>query len=106
MAIRELNAGSGRVLPGTRIFLFFGFALLITGAISLLFADLLWRRGWTANSTILMCLFVPLMFFNANGAMHGIYGFWVRWRGDSQRITSVMDFDEEDISDTSTVILF
>jgi membrane glycosyltransferase len=106
MAVREISVRPARILPGTRIFLFFGFALLITGAISLLFADLLWRRGWTANSTILMCLFVPLMFFNANGAMHGIYGFWVRWRGDSQRITGVMDFDEEDISDTSTVILF
>ncbi|HEY6228385.1 MAG TPA: glycosyltransferase, partial [Verrucomicrobiae bacterium] len=106
MAIRELNAGSGRVLPGTRIFLFFGFALLITGAISLLFADLLWRRGWTTNSTILMCLFVPLLFFNANGAMHGIYGFWMRLLGDSQRITSLRSVEDQDLSETSTVILF
>src|ERR1044071_4731469 len=106
MAVRELNRGSTRVLPGTRIFIFFGFALLITGAISLLFADLLWRRGWTPWSTILMCLFVPLLFFNANGAMHGIYGFWVRWRGDSQRITGLRDFSDQDISETSTVILF
>src|SRR4051794_28983228 len=106
MAIRELNAGSTHVLHGTRIFLFFGFALLITGAISLLFADLLWRRGWTAGSTILMGLFVPLLFFNANGAMHGIYGFWVRWRGDRQRVTALRDFEDQDLSETSTVILF
>src|SRR3954470_9868219 len=106
MAIRELNAGSTRVLHGTRIFLFFGFALLITGAISLLFADLLWRRGWTVWSSILMGLFVPLMFFNANGAMHGIYGFWMRRRGDAHRITSARDFQDEDVSKTSTIILF
>src|SRR5688572_32929731 len=106
MAIRELNERPGRILHGTRIFLFFGIALLITGAISLLFADLLWRRGWTAASTILMCLFVPLMFLNANGAMHGTYGFWARWRGDSQRITNLGDFENNDISGTSTVSLF
>jgi membrane glycosyltransferase len=106
MAIRELNARSTRALPGTRIFFFFGFALLITGAISWLFADLLWRRGWNAGSTILMCLFVPLLFFNANGAMHGIYGFWARLRGDRQRITSLREFENVDISETSTVILF
>src|SRR5687768_6144922 len=106
MAVRELNARAARTLPGTRIFLFFGFALLITGVISLLFADLLWRRGWTANSTIIMCLFVPLMFLNANGAMHGIYGFWARRRGDAQRITALNEFQSVDISPTSTVILF
>lgn len=106
MAIHELKMSPKKVLPGTRIFLFFAFALLITGAISLLFADLLWRRGWTAWSSILMGLFVPLMFLNANGAMHGIYGFWVRRRGDFQRITSLGDFEIEDISETSTVILF
>src|SRR5829696_1191745 len=106
MAVREWNRPSTRVLHGTRIFLFFGFALLITGAISLLFADLLWRRGWTAASTILLCLFVPLLFFNANGAMHGIYGFWVRLRGDPQRITSLRNAEDQDISETSTVIVF
>jgi membrane glycosyltransferase len=106
MAVRELDVRATRVLPGTRIFLFFGFALLITGAVSLLFADLLWRRGWTVNSTIIMCLFVPLMFLNANGAMHGIYGFWARWRGDSQKITGLRQFENVDISNTSTVILF
>jgi membrane glycosyltransferase len=106
MAIRDLNQRSTRVLHGTRIFLFFGFALLITGAVSLLFADLLWRRGWTVWSSILMGLFVPLMFFNATGAMHGIYGFWVRWRGDPNRITGLREFVSVDISESSTVILF
>jgi membrane glycosyltransferase len=106
MAIHEPNARKPRTLPGTRIFLFFGFALLITGTISLLFADLLWRRGWTANSALIMCLFVPLMFLNANGAMHGIYGFWARWRGDAQKITALIEYETVDISSTSTVILF
>jgi membrane glycosyltransferase len=106
MAIHELDKRAARILPGTRIFLFFGFVLLITGAISLLFADLLWRRGWTAGSSILMCLFVPLVFFNANGAMHGIYGFWVRLRDDPQRITGLRDFEDQDLSEVATVILF
>src|SRR3954471_14911682 len=106
MAIRELNAGSTHVLHGTRIFLFFGFVLLITGAISLLFADLLWRRGWTAGSSILMVLFVPLLFLNAIGAMHGIYGFFLRRCGDAQRITHLKEFESRDISEAATAILF
>jgi membrane glycosyltransferase len=90
----------------TRVFFFFFFALLITGGVSMLFADLLWRRGWTMGSSILMVLFVPLMFLNAVGAMHGAYGFLLRVFGDSQRITNLKDFESEDISDTSTAILF
>ena len=54
--------------PGTRVFFFFGLALIMTGAVSFLFADLLWRRGWTAGASILMVLFLPLMFLNAVGA--------------------------------------
>src|SRR5204862_143128 len=80
MAVRDLGVRSTRVLHGTRIFLFFGFALLITGAISWLFVDLLWRRGWTAASTILMCLFVPVLFLNAFGNQ---YRYFVVFDADS-----------------------
>src|SRR3569832_214126 len=101
MAIQELNERTARVLPRIRIFLFFGFAVLLTGAVSLLFADLLWRRGWTPWSSVLLALFIPLMFLNANGALHGIYGFWVRRRGDPQRITSLRYYADQDIAETS-----
>lgn len=107
MTVRNLTTSISKdASQGARVFFFFFFALLITGAISMLFADLLWRRGWTMGSTILMSLFVPLMFLNAVGAMHGIYGFFLRVFGDSQRITNLTDFSSQDISDTSTAILF
>jgi membrane glycosyltransferase len=91
---------------GRRVFVFFALALLLTGAISLLFADLLWRRGWTNASTILFLLFVILLLLNSIGAMHGIYGFFLRRRGDSRRITNLKDFAGQDISDTSVAVLF
>jgi membrane glycosyltransferase len=92
--------------PGTRVFVFFSLALLLTGGITLLFADLLWRRGWTAWSWILLLLFIPLMFLNTAGAMHGIYGFIIRRRGNDARITSLRAFEGQDISNASAVILF
>lgn len=92
--------------PGTRVFFFHGLALLVTGAVALLFADLLWRRGWTAGSSILMLLFVVLMFFNTAGALHGVYGFFIRRFGDRQRVTELNDWRSRDIAGTSTAILF
>jgi membrane glycosyltransferase len=97
---------AGKTLHGTRVFIFFGLALLVTGGISILFADLLWRRGWTAGSWILMCFFVPLLFLNAVGAMHGIYGFFLRRFGDAQRITNLKEYESLDISGLSAAILF
>lgn len=102
----RIYAAQSTAQPGTRVFFFFGLALAITAAISFLFADLLWRRGWTAGATILMALFVPLMFLNAVGAMHGIYGFALRRWGDRNRITNLKDFAAQDISSASTAILF
>jgi membrane glycosyltransferase len=108
MTLRNVpNAPASKsVSHGARVFFFFFFALLITGGISMLFADLLWRRGWTMGATILICLFVPLMFLNAVGAMHGIYGFFIRLFGDSQKITTLKNFANQDISDASAAILF
>jgi membrane glycosyltransferase len=105
MKVRNL-AVEKKTLPGTRVFLFFGLALLITGGISILFADLLWRRGWNAWSSVLMCFFVPLLFLNAAGGMHGIYGFFVRRFETRQRITKLKDVSRQDISGASTAILF
>src|SRR5205085_8655579 len=53
-----------------------------------------------------MVLFVPLLFLNAVGAMHGVYGFFLRRFGDSRRITALKDFSTRDISGAGTAILF
>jgi hypothetical protein len=40
-----------------RLFIFYSCALLLTGLVSMLFADLLWRTGWSASRTVLLvCL--------------------------------------------------
>jgi membrane glycosyltransferase len=91
---------------GWRLFFFYGLALLMAGGISLLFADLLWRKGWTPLSSVLFGLFVILLLMSSIGSVHGIYGFILRRLGDGQRITMLKDFESQDISETSTAILF
>ncbi len=53
----------------------------------MLFADLLWRTGWSASRTVLLVLFVILFLFAAIGCMHGVFGFFLRTFGDDRRIT-------------------
>jgi membrane glycosyltransferase len=65
-----------------RIFFFFSSALLLTGLVSMLFADLLWRTGWSTSRTILLVLFVLLFSFSAIGSMHGVFGFFLRLFGE------------------------
>ena len=40
-------AAAPRLQRGWRVFVFYSCALLLTGLVSLLFADLLWRTGWS-----------------------------------------------------------
>ncbi len=63
---------------GPRIFIFYSMALLLTGMMAMLFADLLWRTGWSASRTILLALFVVLFFFASVGCLNGIFGFILR----------------------------
>src|SRR5664279_4679595 len=72
---------------GLRLFIFFSCALLLTGLVSMLFADLLWRTGWSTSCTVLLVLFVVLFLFAAIGCMHGLYGFVLRMFGDDRCIT-------------------
>jgi membrane glycosyltransferase len=106
MTVRHLDSERLPIRYGRRVFVFFGLALLLTGVISLLFADLLWRRGWTNGSTVLFGLFVLLLLLNSIGAMHGIYGFFLQRGGDPRRITNLRDFSQQDISGTSVAVLF
>ncbi|MDB6017398.1 MAG: glucosyl transferase family 2 [Pedosphaera sp.] len=91
---------------GLRLFLFYSSALLLTGLVSLIFMDLLWRTGWSTSRTILLVLFILLFFFTAIGCMHGVYGFVLRRLGDRRRITQLVDYSAQSIEETSTAIVF
>ena len=89
-----------------RVFLFFSSALLLTGLVSMLFADLLWRTGWSASRTILLILFVLLFFFSAVGCMHGVFGFMTRLFGDKWRLTrQAAGYRSQSIAGTSTAVI-
>ena len=92
--------------PALRLFFFYSSAFLLTGLVGLLFADLLWRSGWSTSRTVLLTLFVFLFFFSAVGCMHGVFGFFVRMRGDARRITQLGDYKSQNIEGTSTAIVF
>ena len=76
-----------RIKRGWRLFIFYSSALLLTGLVSMLFADLLWRTGWSTSRTVLLVLFVILFLLMAIGCIHGVYGFVLRTFGDRRRIT-------------------
>ena len=97
------------MLPASRwlrVFFFFSSALLLTGLVSMLFADLLWRTGWSTSRTVLLVLFVLLFSFSAIGCMHGVFGFFLRLFGDRSRLTQPSDYATRSIDGTSTAIVF
>ena len=69
---------------GVRIFLFYSCAFVLTGVVSLMFADLLWRTGWSTSRTVLLVLFIILFLLAAIGCVHGIFGFLLRVSGDKR----------------------
>jgi membrane glycosyltransferase len=89
-----------------RLFVFYSSALLLTGAVSLLFADLLSRTGWSVSRTVLLVLFVMLFFLASVGCMHGLYGFFLQVFGDKLRITQLKNYRDADISMCSTAVVF
>jgi membrane glycosyltransferase len=93
------------VRRGMRIFLFYSCAVLLTGVVSVMFADLLWRTGWSASRTVLLVLFVILFLLVAIGCMHGIFGFLLRVFGDRARITAFADYSKQSLDGTSTAII-
>ncbi|HEY5043392.1 MAG TPA: glucans biosynthesis glucosyltransferase MdoH, partial [Verrucomicrobiae bacterium] len=95
-----------RIRRGWRLFLFYSSAVLLTGLVSLLFADLLWRTGWSAARTILLLLFIVLFLLSAVGCMHGVYGFFIRIFGTNHRITALKNFRDQKISGVSTAVIF
>jgi membrane glycosyltransferase len=93
------------VRRGMRIFTFYSCAVLLTGVVSLMFADLLWRTGWSASRTVLLVLFILLFLLVSIGCMHGIFGFLLRVFGDKARITAFGDYSKQSIAGTSTAII-
>jgi membrane glycosyltransferase len=91
---------------GWRVFFFYSAAMLVTGLVSLLFADLLWRTGWSTSSTILLALFVILFLLTAIGLIHGVCGAVLRTIGDRRRITCLTEYRSRSIAGTSTAIVF
>lgn len=89
-----------------RLFVFYSLVILLTSVVSTLFADLLWRSGWTSSSTILLFLFVILFGLISIGCMHGVFGFVLRTFGDPDRITRLGDFKSQSIEGVSTAIIF
>src|SRR5208337_4644377 len=94
-----------RVRRGWRVFLFYSSAVLLTGLVSLLFADLLWRTGWSLSGVVLLCLFIILFFLIALGCMHGVFGFFLRLT-DDQRLTRLADYRSRSIQGVSTALVF
>jgi membrane glycosyltransferase len=95
-----------QIRRGWRLFLFYSSAMLLTGLVSMLFADLLWRNGWSPSRTLLLALFVILFLFIAVGCMHGVYGFFLRIFGTRRRITALKNYRDQNIDGTSTAIVF
>jgi len=95
-----------RLRRGGRLFLFYSSAVLLTGFVAMLFADLLWRTGWSASRTVLLVLFIILFLLTAIGCMHGVYGFFIRLFGTSRRITALNNFKAQNIDGVSTAIIF
>jgi membrane glycosyltransferase len=89
-----------------RLFVFFSSVFILTGIVSLLFADLLWRSGWSSSATILLILFVTLFSLIAMGCMHGVFGFVLRRFGDPDRVTKFGDYQSKNIDGVSTAIVF
>ncbi|HWC60292.1 MAG TPA: glucans biosynthesis glucosyltransferase MdoH, partial [Verrucomicrobiae bacterium] len=89
-----------------RLFVFYSLVTVLTGAVSVLFADLLWRSGWTNTSTILLVLFVILFTLISIGCMHGIFGFVLRTFGDPDRITRLADYKNKSIEGVSVAVVF
>jgi membrane glycosyltransferase len=78
--------------------------VLLTGLVSMLFADLLWRTGWSPSGVLLLSLFMVLFLLIAVGCMHGVFGFVLR-RTDDRRLTRLKDYRSQSIQGASTALV-
>jgi membrane glycosyltransferase len=90
---------------GWRVFTFYSSAILMTGLISWLFADLLGRTGWSLSAFVLLGLFAVLVLLISVGCVQGVFGFFLRLTGD-RRITRLTDYRHQSIQGVSTALVF
>src|SRR5579871_1387766 len=105
----SLERQTARPFPGNdagRVFAFFSWAVLLTGCGGMLFADLLWRVGWSPARVVLLLLYCVLFFLASVGCMHGVYGFFLRRRGDARRITAIPGWRERSLDGANTALVF
>jgi membrane glycosyltransferase len=93
------------VRRGARLFWFFTIAAALTTGATWLFADLLWRNGWSGWSTALVLIFPLLFFLAAFGCTHAIYGFFVLRFGDRGSITARNPYRDVSIGEANTAII-
>ena len=97
---------SHRMGNGWRVFIFYSSALVLTGLVSMLFADLIWRSGWSTAGGCLMGLFVILFLLTAVGCMHAVYGFAVRLMDGDSRIARQAEYRSKSLEGISTALIF
>jgi membrane glycosyltransferase len=107
-SVHQVSAANVSIskIRGRRLFIFYSLAVLLTGAVSVLFADLLWRTGWSDSRMVLLILFIILFFLASVGCLHGIYGFVLRRCGDRLGITNLKEYQTVSIVGASTAIVF
>jgi len=89
-----------------QVFLFFSIAILLTGIGSLLFADLLWRSGWSSSRAVLLALFAILFLLASIGCVHGIYGFFLLRSGRERQMTQFGDYRQRSLDEANTALVF
>lgn len=104
--VRSTITVLNRLVRSWRLFLFFSTVLLLTGIVSLMFADLLWRTGWTGAKLLLLAVFIVLFLLAAIGCVHGLTGFLLRGAAEPSRITNPADFRSRTIEGINTAIVF
>jgi membrane glycosyltransferase len=104
--LRPLTAFLARLIRSWRLFAFYSTAVMLTGIVSMIFADLLWRTGWTGAKLLLLLVFIVLFLLSAIGCVHGLTGFLLRGTTDPRRITHPPDFRDRNIDSINTAIVF
>lgn len=88
--------GKYRAMVSTRRLVFFTLALLLASIPSVLFADFLWRLGYSIPKGVLLALFIILISNVAWGATHAIVGFSLRrMRKRTGRIEASLEHDTQ-----------
>ena len=95
-----------RLMRSWRLFVFYSSAVVMTGVVSLMFADLLWRTGWTGAKLLLLVVFIIIFLLSSIGCVHGLTGFLLRGTAEPRRITNPPDFRNRNIESINTALVF